>query len=232
MSRLRGLAQQDAAKALAELRALPLSARAQSAGPLDLLELDLLVFYLNDPAAPVRAAQIAQRDPKSDLARLALVRAGDFYRLQGRFPEAIAQYQQAQHSVVEESAGRKLPAQDRAYSITLNDLLAHGDFTEAEQKLTEWETQHPLAKIDTDFLILRGRILMTFGRWREALAEIQSFEKLQPENPYQIDADYYRAEALFALGQQDDARAIWKEIARQYPQHPLAGPSREKAIRR
>lgn len=229
LSRLRLLAQTDARRAVEELRRIPPAARTRYAATLDLLELDLLVFHLGDAAAVPRAQQIATQDPKSATARLALVRAGDYYRLQGKYAEAAAQYQQAQKSVVEGSDGRKLPAQDRAYSITLNDLLERGDIDTAESKLTEWESRHPLAKLDSDFLILRGRVLMELGRWREALVEIESFEKLLPESPFQIDAAFYRARALFELGKKDEARKIWQTIAEKFPQHALAEKSRQWA---
>ena len=229
LSRLHKLAQGDPARALAELRGLAPAARTKYAAVLDLFELDLLVFNLNDASAVTRAAEISQRDPKSETARLAQVRAGDYFRLQGQYAEAITRYQQAQRSVVEDSEGRKLPAQDRAFSMTLEDLLRRNEVAAAEQKLTEWEARHPLAKLDSDFLIWRGRVLLARSRPREALAEIESFEKLLPESPYQINADYYRAQALFALGRQAEARAIWAEIAKKYPQHPLANSSWELA---
>ena len=89
-----------------------------------------------------------------------------------------------------------------------------------------------MAKFDSDFLIWRGRVLMARKRWREALAEIESFEKLLPESPYQIDADYYRARALFALGRKAEAHEIFAGIAKQYPQHPLADSSREWAAKK
>ena len=232
LSRLRGMAQTEPARALAELRGIAPAARTKYAAALDILELDLLVFHLNDASAVTRATEISQRDPKSETARLALVRAGDYFRLQGRYPDAITRYQQAQRSVVEDSEGRKLPAQDRAFSMTLEDLLSRDEIAAAEEKLTEWEARHPLAKLDSDFLIWRGRILLARGRPREALAEIESFEKLLPESPYQIDADYYRARALFALGRQADARKIWTGIAKDYPQHPLAGSSLELATKK
>jgi tetratricopeptide (TPR) repeat protein len=227
LSRLRAQAQTDPRGALAELRAIPPGPRVKYSTALDLLELDILVFHLHDASAVDRAAQIAMRDPKSETARLALVRAGDYFRLQGRYPEAIAQYQQAQRSVVDGSDGRMLPAQDRAYSMTIQDLLENDEISDAEKKLTEWESRHPLAKLDSDFLILRSRVLMGLGRWREALEELESFEKLQPDSPFQIDADFYRAQAMFELGQKPEARKIWKEIITKYPQYPMIDQCRE-----
>jgi tetratricopeptide (TPR) repeat protein len=228
-SRLRMVAQTDARRAVEELRRIPPAGRTKHTAALDLLELDFLVFHLNDKTAVARAQEISGRDPKSETARVALVRAGDYYRLQGRYPEAVAFYQQAQKRVVEGSEGRKLPAQDRAYSITIRDLLDRGDVNLADDKLTEWEARHPVGKLDSDFLILRGRVWLELGRWREALVEIESFEKLQPESPFQIDAEFYRARVLFALGKKDEARKIWTMIVAKYPQHALVDSSRRWA---
>ncbi|MCG3147335.1 MAG: hypothetical protein PCFJNLEI_00774 [Verrucomicrobiae bacterium] len=229
VSRLRWLAQTDPRQAVEELRRIPPPGRTKYLGQLDLLELELMVFLLNDPAVVARAQTISMREAKSVTGRLALVRAGDYYRLQGRYPEAVAQYQQAQRNAPDGADARKLPAQDRAYSITINNLLERGETKVAEEKLTEWEAKHPVAKLGSDFLILRGRVLLELGRWREALAEIESFAKLQAESPFMIDADFYRARVLFELGRKDEARKIWLTIVEKYPQHALVAQSRQWA---
>ena len=56
-----------------------------------------------------------------------------------------------------------------------------------------------MAKFDGDYLLLRARMLNAFGRWSEALVELDSFKNVQPDSPYEIDADFQRAEALDAL---------------------------------
>ncbi len=90
---------------------------------------------------------------------------------------------------------------------------------------------HPIAKFDSDYLLLRGRTLNAFGRWNESLAELDSFKKAQPDSPYVIDADFYRAQALDGLGRRDEARKIWSAIAKDYPNSDLAGPSRVLAAK-
>jgi TolA-binding protein len=70
---------------------------------------------------------------------------------------------------------------------------------------------------------------VAFGRWREALAELDSFQAINPENPYQIELDFQRAHALFATGQPDVARKLWADIAKNYPKHERAAEARELA---
>ncbi len=229
LTSLRALAQIDPARALAELRKTDTVARRKHAGEFDMLEVDLLVFYLRDPHAVDLARQFAFQNKDANVARVLNTRIGDSYRVLGKYPEAIAQYQLVQKSLSEASGGRKLPAQDRAYSIEINELLTDGYRKEAEQKLVEWESKHPMAKLDSDFLLLRGRLLILLGRWKEALMEIESFEKMQPDSPYQVEGDFYRARAFFELGQKDLAKKMWSEIATKYPKHQFAEPSKQWA---
>lgn len=230
MLRLRGLMQIDPKLALTEFAKLDPKARQQNYEKFDLLELELLVFYLRTDVAVNRARQIAAQHPDSRLARIAMVRVGDLYRLQGRMKEATAQYQSVQQKATDETGGKKLPAQDRAFSIAVSEMLLDGDRIEAENKLLEWEAVHPMVKLDSDFLLLRGRVLMAGGRWREALAELDSMLQLQPDSAYQIDINFYRARALYELGQKPEARRIWTEIAKKYPRHEFAAQSSKWAV--
>jgi tetratricopeptide (TPR) repeat protein len=222
---LRLLAQSDPQKALTELDALSPETQRDYAVLLDPLELEFLVFYRRDARSEDRIRQIALKNIRSPIERMADVRLGDLYRLSGKYKEAAGQYLAIQKTVVDESESRKLPAQDRAYSITINDLIRGGSRVEAGQKLQEWDSRHPMAKLDTDFLLLRARTLMLFGRWKEALTEIESFEKMQTDSPYEIDAEFYRARVYYETGQKDEARKIWTGLAKDYPKSELAGQS-------
>lgn len=232
LARLRSLEQRDPKQALVEMRRIDANARKRHARSLDLFEMELLVFYLRDPAAIQRAMQIGMDHQGSDIALIAKIRVGDLYRLQGRYKEAIEQYQSVQRAITDESGGRKQPAQDRAYSVAVQEMLLNGFRQEVEAKLQEWECAHPMAKLESDFLLQRARFLETLGRWGEALTELDSFEKLKPDSPYQIDITFYRAKAMFELGRKDEARKMWAEIASKYPKHPLARESRQLAERK
>jgi tetratricopeptide (TPR) repeat protein len=226
LSRIRVMAQEDPRKALEELRRINAVARKRYGQPFDSLELDILVFGLHDPSVDALAKRLAFENPNSEIERLAKVRVGDLYRLTGHYPQAVEQYQGVQKTIVDESQGRKLPAQDQAYSITISDLIDGNRRREALAKLHEWELSHPMAKFDSDYLLLRGRTLNAFGRWNESLAELDSFKKIQPDSPYVIDADFYRAQALDGLGRKEEARKIWTSIVTNYPKNELAEPSR------
>ena len=231
LARLRTMARTNPQAALADLRSLDPQGRARYARLFDMLELNILVFFLRDPSVVDVAKRLSFQNPNSEIEQLAKVRVGDYYRLTDHYPEAVAQYQSVQKTIVDESAGRKLPAQDQAYSITIKNLLDRNLRMEAADKLGEWELKHPMAKFDGDYLLLRGRMLNAFGRWNEALSDLDSFKKVQHDSPYVIDADFYRAQALDGLGKKDDARKIWNEIATDYPRHELAAQSKALAAK-
>ncbi len=225
LARLRMLAQSDPKAALAEVRRFDSAVRKRWPREVGLAEIELLVFYLKDPSAVATINAVGFQNAANELGRLAKIRLGDLYRLLGRTKEAVDQYRSVQKTVEDETKGRKLAALDRANSITIADLIAQGYRREAEQKLTEWELEHPMGKYDSDFLLLRARTLFLFGRWGEALQEIESFRAMNPDSPYQIVADFHRARALWELGRKDEARKIWGDLAKQYPKHDLAAES-------
>jgi len=227
LAHLRLLSQTDPQGTLAQLHQVDGATWKKYERAFDSFELDLLAFRVRDVTLVNRASQIAFLNPNTDLAALAKVRVGDLYRALGRYKEAVAQFQQLGVKIDLRAA----PAQDRAYSITVNEMLEKNDRDDAAAKLQEWELRHPMAEFDSDFLLLRGRTLMAFGRWNEALSEFESFEKIQPESSFGIDAEFYRARALYELGHKDEARKMWTGIAQNYPKHELAEESKQWAAK-
>ena len=222
---IRALALTDPRAAVAEVAANS-AARQLYNAQLSLLELELLVFSVHDPSVLGRVQQLAF-GLGAEEGKIGEIRVGDFYRLAGNVEQATAHYLAAQPP--DPSGGRRLPAEDQANSITVEDFLQNATRREAAERLRTWELAHPMTKFTTNFLVLRARLLTLYGRWREALAELEAFPATHPDSPYQIDVDYYRARALHELGRKDEARKIWQDIAKNYPRSELAKPSLEWA---
>jgi tetratricopeptide (TPR) repeat protein len=227
ISSVRSTAQGDPRRALQQLQSIDGATRKQHLKELSMLELELLVFYLRDPASLQAARRVEFDLAGTPEAQLALIRLGDYYRLTDQPEKAEAQYASVQKVIPDATGGRKLPAMDRSYSIAVDNLLSGGVRREAEAKLREWELVHPLCKRDSDFLLLQARLLNSFGYWSQALAELDSFKKTHLDSPYEITADFYRAESLDGLGKKEEARKIRIAIAKDYPRHELAARCRE-----
>jgi len=223
LASLRARAQADPAAALDELRHLDASLRNAHPEEFGEIEADILVFGLADRNAVNRLPALAATRRGTDFEKVMKIRAGDLLRIDGQIDAAIAQYR----SLAGPLDARRVPVEDRVASIKIGQLVEKGYREEAAAKLREWELLHPMAKLESDFLLLHARVLRAFGRWREALAEIESFEKTHPDDPLLIDAEFYRAGLLSDAGKREEARKIWMDIAATYPKHPLAAPSRD-----
>ena len=227
LAAIRALAQTNPAQARQDFynlsQTLLPATRKIYAAELTATEMDLLLYFQRDTGAFGRLTQLAFLNPEMD--RIAKVRTGDLHRLLGHFREAAAQYQ----SPGAKKYDQALPVKDSAASIAIRDLLEKGFTREAQFKLGEWELRRPMVKFDSDYLLLRARTLLCFGRWSEARSELESFQKVQPDSPLQTDAQYYLARVLYEMGSKEEARKIWKAFATDYPKHPLAPSAREWA---
>jgi tetratricopeptide (TPR) repeat protein len=220
---LRGLARVDAKAALDEAGKVGAAAVEKYLSELVMFEMDTRTFVMRDDSALSFAKKaIPKFESFPEVVQLIRTRIGDLLRVQGKLKEAEEAYRIIQKNVADESSGRKFAAQDRAYAATVSSLISRGLRADAEIQLTQWEKEHPLAKLQSDFLLLRAQVLLMFGRASEALLEIDSFKALNPDSPFQIPADFYRACALADLGQRDAALKIWSFIAARYPKHELA----------
>jgi tetratricopeptide (TPR) repeat protein len=226
LSHLHVSAQKNPQAALADMAKLDPAVSQKFLKDLALFELDTRVFLLRDDSALELANRLGTVFSKdASMLQTLRTRVGDLYRLQGKVKEAEEAYVATQKGVKDESDGRKYAVQDRANSVAVLNLLERGFKVEAMEKLRAWEREHPMAKLQSDFLLLSGRVLMEKGRWMEALQEIDSFKLLNPDSPMQISADFYRAIALKGLGRRNEAVKIWSSIFTQYPKHPLASES-------
>lgn len=220
---LRGLARVDAKAALDEAGKVGTTAIEKYLSELVMFEMDTRTFVMRDDSALAFAKKaIPKFESFPEIVQLIRTRIGDLLRVQGKLKEAEDAYRIIQKNVADESSGRKFAAQDRAYAATVSSLISRGLRSDAETQLAFWEKEHPMAKLQSDFLLLRAQVLLLFGRASEALLEIDSFKALNPDSPFQIPADFYRAKALAELGQRDAAVKIWSFIAARYPKHELA----------
>ncbi len=219
-SYISALAQTEPKEALEVLK----KARADFRSPemqkkLTLLQLDILVFILQDPSAVDQGHGLALLLKGTPEEKLGDIRAGDFYRLTNQPDKAIAAYQAAQSA---EARTKKQAAMDQSTSMQVKNLIDGGEPRDAMDALVAWELQNPMAKLQSDFLLLRSRALIALGRNAEAVRELQSFAELNPDSPYQIDTDFYLAAALKGLGRTREAEALWKQIIEKYPKSELS----------
>jgi hypothetical protein len=225
LARLRSLSQTNPKAAIADLHNFDAETRKKFP-QLPLLELDILVFGLKSPDAIPLAERITTEN--AELARLAKIRIGDLYRLRGETDQARTQYAGVSGSP-DSVTPEKLALTDRAMAMTIDRWLAQGDRNAAASRLADWELVHPLAKYESEYLLLRGRTLLLYGRANEAREELESFRAIRTDAASQVPADFYRAHALAALDRKEEARKLWTDLAANHPNHPLAAEAAQLA---
>jgi tetratricopeptide (TPR) repeat protein len=216
---IRETAKRDPQAALSKLVGLPAPARTTLGRQAGLLELDLRVFGLNDPQVAGLVARLRKSGDQA-LARMAVIRLGDYHLRNGRIDEAARCFAEA---VPERAAmAGKAPVIDRSHSLAIEDLVTGNHLDDARAKLDEWERQRPAAKIEGDQLLWRARVMFLAGEWHRALQDLETCLKIRPGAPEEIDVLFWQARTLYELGRENEARKIWNSLVRDYPKHERA----------
>ena len=163
-------------------------------------------FYENqfryDEAEKYLAKQIEiEADKNSGRAQII-----DLHARAGRNEQAIAEYQQLL---------KDQPDFLRGHARLAELLLAEGRPQEAKQQL---EIALARNKIDTDALLVRGRIRTIEGNFREAVIDLESALRLEPAMPAAL---YYTADAHLQNNDPVRARSLVNTLLGYYPRHPM-----------
>lgn len=216
---LREAAKRNPQEALARLSRLSPDARRALGRAADLLELEIRIFLLNDPLVVGLVSGLRDRGDKA-LARMAVIRLGDYHLLNGRIEDAARCYREAVPD--NEESERKAPVVDRSHSLAIEHLVNGKHLREARVKFDAWEGLRPLAKLDGDQLLWRARVLMLEEDWKRALQDLETLLKVRPGSPEQIEVLFWQGRALYELGRKDEARGVWNALCKNYPKHERA----------
>jgi tetratricopeptide (TPR) repeat protein len=216
---IRETAKRDPKAALDRLSKLPDPARAAMGSAADLLEIDLRVFGLKDPMAVGLAAKL-EKSGDEVVSRMAKIRLGDYHLLHDRIDDAVRCFAAAVPENKESE--RKAPVVDRSYSLAIENLIQHKHLAEARVKMIQWERQRPAAKIESDQLYWRARVMFLADEWNRALQDLETSLRVRPGAPEEIDVLFWQGRALYELGRKQEARTIWNELMKDYPKHERA----------
>lgn len=216
---LREVAKINPQAALARLNRLSPEARKALGRAADLLELEIRIYLLNDPLVVGLVSKLRDSGDKA-LARMAVIRLGDYHLLNGRIEDAGRCYREAVPGNKESE--RKAPVIDRSHSLAIEHLVNGKYLREARAKFDAWESLRPLAKLDGDQLLWRARVLILEEDWKRALQDLETLLKVRAGSPEQIEVLFWQGMALYELGRKDEARTVWNALRKDYPKHERA----------
>lgn len=179
-----------------------ISARPNFADPYLYLGQTMELLGEGDAASQYnKAKDLAKNDPNKELAFAQSL--ASFYLRQGRVNEAVSQYNDYVHRYPNSFLGHQLLA--RLY-VDIGQF--EKGLSEAQNALKiapNAPTQANLA----DAYLVQGRALIGLKRPNEALSSIDQSLKLKPDN---LDARFYRGNALYDLGRFEEARQEYNFI--------------------
>ena len=216
---IRETAKNDPKAALARIDKLPEESKKTLGRHADLLELDIRVFLLKDPLVVGLASKLEKSGDKQ-IARMALVRLGDYQLLNGRTEDAARCFADAVSG--DAKADGRAPVIDRARSLAIEQLVKDKHLDESLEKITAWELERPMAKIDGDQLLWRARVMFLAQDYARALQDIETSLKVRPGAPEELELRFWRGRALYEMGRKDEAREVWNLLVKDYPKHERA----------
>jgi len=148
---------------------------------------------------------------------------------QGDIAAARRQYQALLDNREYASEQRSTAVQGNALRERLQLLL------ENDQLLESWQLLHLLAKTDPvsrgngSFSLLRARLFRKMGWFSGALGELEGAILFDPLLPNLPEIEFERAEIHASGGEKAKAEELFRKVATEYPNHPLAEIARQKA---
>ena len=196
-------------------------------------DIDLLLFRLGAKPDDVEQRISRMIQGRGSPRERALIRSrlGDYFRLTGKLDRAEEVYRQAQD---ESKKGEKMDAKqaavlDRAYREQAQSLLAQRRFPAMRDTILQWEADFPLAKMGGDLPLLNGRYFQAIGDDPRAAIEFKTLLDLNPLHPSKPEIVYRLAESLERLGKNEEAKRLYRQVAKEFPNSPFAMPAANRA---
>ena len=185
-------------------------------------QIDLLIFRLADTRQLMAIRSIPQ-PARTDRERALLrARLGDIHRLNGDMEKARQAYLDAQQISMRTMDPRRAAVLSQAHCQTALSYLQQKRFPALRDILFQWEADFPSAKLQGDLPLITGRYFQAVGNDARAVQEFTTLLELNPLHPNRPEITFRLAQSLARLGQNEQAKVLFDEIAEKYPNSPFA----------
>ena len=191
-----------------------------------LIEIHLHRFKDYDWVIKHASNAVASSPKGSPVARLAMVKAGDVYLLQGEIEKAEAKYFEVQEHAFAGMSRREIAVRQGGYAETVNSLLLSDRYREARRMLVQWEIDFPISKISGDYILMNSRYWEEMGDHRMALDGMECLVKINPLTPHLPEIEYRMGKAYAALGEKEKAVELFEKVIKEYPLNPVSHDAR------
>ncbi|NMA21555.1 MAG: FCD domain-containing protein [Lentisphaerae bacterium] len=147
---------------------------------------------------------------------------------QGDINAARRHYQELLDNREYADARRATAVQGNALRERIGLLLEEGQLLESWKALHELALTDPQSRGNGSFSLLRAQLFQKLNWLPGALGELEGAILFEPILPNLPDIEFQRAEIYAAAGEKAKAEELYRKIATEYPNHPMAESARRK----
>ena len=182
---------------------------------------DFAIFRMRDyPVAEGFIARYGRKLPKNGKALLAA--RFDLALQSGRIDDAKQLYQELLEGRTKAEERRSAAVHGGSIQANVTMLLNQGKILEAEAGMREWIKSSPQDRANGSFALVRARCFHKRGWFDGAIGELTGAILADPLLPNLPDVEFELALNYQAKGDRDRAQELFRKIATDYPNHPLA----------
>ena len=182
---------------------------------------DFAIFRMRDyPVAEGFISRYGRKLPKNGKALLAV--RFDLALQSGRLDEARRFYQELLEGRTKAEERRSAAVHGGSIQANVTMLLNQGKILEAEAGMREWIKSSPQDRANGSFSLVRARCFHKRGWFDGAIGELTGAIQADPLLPNLPDVEFELALNYQAKGERQRAQELFRKIASDYPNHPLA----------
>ena len=189
---------------------------------------DFAIFRMRDyPVADGFISRYGRKLPKNGKALLAA--RFDLALQSGHLEEAKSLYQELLEGRTKAAERRSAAVHGGSIQANVTMLLNQGKILEAEAGMREWIKSSPQDRANGNFALVRARCFHKRGWFDGAIGELTGAIQADPLLPNLPDVEFELALNYQAKGDHARAQELFRKIATDYPNHPLAKEAERRA---
>lgn len=141
---------------------------------------------------------------------------------EGKLEVAAAEYGKLMEGRRFGEKQRSAAVRGSSFAEEAERAVEDGRYNDARLALEKWAVEAPMDRGNGSFSLVRAKMFHRLGWFEGAEGELRGAIKADKELPNLVEVEYLLATVLRELRHRDEAQKLFRHIAKDYPNHPLA----------
>ncbi|MCX7806423.1 MAG: PA14 domain-containing protein [Planctomycetota bacterium] len=165
---------------------------------------------------------------EDNIVRVAKIKIGDIFRERGLREKASAQYEEAEKLRIHKTPAEQIPSRLGYLVHSAEDYLRRGLLSEASKAVDTWEWEFPKEKLRGHSTLLRALIAIRGNNDFEAIRQMETLVRVNPESEYAGRMLYMLAELYLKRNEKDKAVERLEDLVRNHRESEYAAEGEKK----